>query len=246
MGIACGLIIPKILLMKHKYHVLIPCAGSGSRFGNSLPKQYHQLLNKTILEWTLQSFLSIKHSIIESISVVHNVDDESIEKYIQNYPQVNFIAKGGDSRAESVLNGLLNLSGIDKDSDWVMVHDAARCLIDSRDVISLIEYVEINNIGAILATGATDTIKYVDIDNMQIKQTIDRNSVYLAQTPQLYKYSDLVSSLQNVDLSAVTDESSAIELSSLPSHVVIAKHPNFKITYPQDIQLAEMILKDRV
>lgn len=246
MGIACGLIIPKILLMKHKYHVLIPCAGSGSRFGNSLPKQYHQLVDKTILDWTLQSFLSINPSIIESISVVHNADDKNIENYIQNYPQVNFIAKGGDSRAKSVLNGLLSLDGIDKDNDWVMVHDAARCLIDSRDVISLIEYVEINNVGAILATGATDTIKYVDTSSMQIKQTIDRTSLYLAQTPQLYKYSDLVNSLLNSDLSMVTDESSAIELSGLPSHVVLAKHLNFKITYPQDTELAEIVLKNRV
>ncbi len=229
--------------MKNNYHVLIPCAGSGSRFGSSMPKQYYPLLDKTVLDWTLLAFLELLSTHIQSITVIYSAENLLIDEYIQRYPQVSFIACGGNSRAQTVINGLASLNKHHTEQDWVMVHDAARCLINGSDIISLIEHVEQNGIGCILASKATDTIKQV-ISGCNINKTLDRQTIYLAQTPQLFQSHELFNALKNSDLNIITDESSAIELHGGISEVVISKYPNFKITYFQDIQFAEVVLQN--
>ena len=232
--------------MSNNYHVIIPCAGSGSRFGLAVPKQYYQILDKTVLEWTLNSFIELSDA-IKSISVIYTAEDNYILAYKLKYPTINFIAVGGQSRAESVLNGLHYLSNkIAQPNDWVMVHDAARCLIDKQDILNLLDRVKETQIGGILAIAATDTIKQVDQSNLNIEQTIDRNKIYLAQTPQVFKHQELLDALTQINLDAITDESSAIEQFGKSSQVVLTQYPNFKITYPQDILLAEFILQQRL
>lgn len=225
-----------------KYHVVIPCAGNGSRFGSVIPKQYSQLAGKTVLDWTLEAFLGI--SAISSLTVIYSATDDLITDYIQKFPSVQFLPVGGNSRAESVFNGL---KGLDvSNEDWILVHDAARCCIDSRDIHSLIETLTDGDIGGILATPATDTIKKVDPASNLVVSTIDRNLIYQAQTPQMFKYRDLINALSHVKLDLITDEASAIELAGMAVKIVAARYPNFKITYAPDLELAEFILSRRI
>ncbi|MDD3267124.1 MAG: 2-C-methyl-D-erythritol 4-phosphate cytidylyltransferase [Burkholderiales bacterium] len=222
--------------MANKIHVLIPCAGHGSRFASDLPKQYHNLCDKTVLDWTLSAFQSV--AIIDSITVVYSQNDSFIQNYIQKYPKINFLPLGGDTRANSVINGLINLdTAFD---DWVLVHDAARCCINPLDIQKLIRLLINEKIGGILASRATDTIKYVP--NNHIEKTIDRNHIFLAQTPQMFRAGILLEALKSNDLSAITDEASAVELSGLPVQIIEADYPNFKVTYPIDLEYAKFII----
>jgi 2-C-methyl-D-erythritol 4-phosphate cytidylyltransferase len=125
------------------------------------------------------------------------------------------------------------------------VHDAARCCIDERDILAMIQQLEDKKIGGILAISATDTIKRIDLGSLSIVETIDRSQIYLAQTPQMFRYSVLKKSLQHSSLDKITDEASAVELLQLPVSIVVAKYPNFKITYQQDLELAKYILTQR-
>ena len=228
-------------------HVLIAAAGSGSRFGSELPKQHNQLASKTVLEWTLELFLSANK--FKSLNVIHAPNDTYISNYKSKYPQVNFIAVGGASRAESVLNGLNVLQTFNQPHDWVLVHDAARCCLDLADLKNLIKQVESSPAavsGGILASIATDTLKLSLNNSALIAKTLDRRQIYLAQTPQMFKLADLIHALNSVDLEQVTDEASAMELVGKTVCLVETKFPNFKITYPHELKLAEFLLNKRL
>lgn len=219
-----------------RIHLLILSAGHGSRFGSEKPKQYHTLLDKTVLDWTLLPFLTIKE--IDSISVVYSPNDPFIHKYFDVYNIVNFMPYGGETRANSVLNGLLQLSA--SDDDWVLVHDAARCCVNPLDIKSLINTLWSDGVGGILAQKATDTIKYSH--NGFIEKTINRNHIFMAQTPQMFRFKKLKDALQCGSLINITDEASAVEFMGLNVKIVEAKYPNFKITYPDDLEYAGFIL----
>lgn len=227
-------------------HVLIPCAGSGSRFGSSVPKQHHLLSGKTVLEWTLEVFILAAN--FQSINVIHTSQDPYIISYINKFPRVNFMPVGGNSRAESVLNGLHELQAQYNSNDWVLVHDAARCCLEISDLNNLIAQITARNDidGGILASAATDTIKLAQGALKLIDKTLDRRQIYLAQTPQMFKLGDLISALTNTDLNLVTDEASAMELSGRIVCLVEAQQPNFKITYSHELKLAEFLLSNRL
>lgn len=225
--------------MKNKLHVLIPCAGSGSRFGSKLPKQYHQLLDKTVLDWTLEVFT--QKNIFASINIVYAVNDKHIANYFSKYPQVTFIPLGGTSRAESVNNGLSAIYA--NDNDWVLVHDAARCCLNRVDLENLIDQTLSRETGGILVQTISDTVKIVNLEDNTILRTIDRNSTFLAQTPQMFKFYDLKTALSMVDKLVVTDEASAMELAGFKVQTIISQYPNFKITVEQDLKLAEFLLQ---
>lgn len=223
-----------------KYHTIIPCAGHGSRFGSELPKQYHALAGKTVLDWTLLAFSSVDY--ITSITVVCSPNDSYIDDYKKRFPNVVFANVGGSSRAESVANGLSFLNA--DPNDWILVHDAARCCIDRRDICKMIESLHFDIVGGILAVPATDTIKKVNPQTSLIESTIDRSTIYQAQTPQMFR-SFLLSAALDSGLESITDEASAIEKLGHPIRIVPATYPNFKITYQQDIEFAECILLRR-
>lgn len=236
-----GLIAVKNLSM-HNYHLLIPCGGSGQRFGGSVPKQYLPLLGKTVLDWTLHAFLELGFS---NINIVHANNDSYIEQYKQNYPQVNFLPLADDTRAGTVRNGLESLK-IVSNNDWVLVHDAARCVIDKQDVQNLIETLDTEDVGGILAARVVDTIKQVESNTLIIEKTINRDVVYLAQTPQMFRYNILYKALNSAEMAEVTDEASAVEQFGLAVKIVVAQSVNLKITYPDDLELASFILQKRI
>lgn len=223
-----------------KYHVLIPCGGHGSRFASDLPKQYHTLLGRTVLDWTIQVFEQC--SDIKQIIVVASPDDLWIDNYAGKYSKLRIVKVGGTTRAKSVLNGLRELDYTDE--DWILVHDAARCCLRTTDLSNLIESLKYSTVGGILASRATDTIKQID-SNHDIVATLDRNYIYQAQTPQMFKAALLYAALTQAT-EAVTDEASAVEqLGYFPQIIECGTH-NLKITFPHDLKLAEIYLQEEI
>ncbi len=220
-----------------KFIALLPCAGSGSRFGSVLAKQYHSLCNKTVLDWTLSAFETVAE--IGEVLLVASPADELIDKYATKYNKVKIAKVGGTTRAESVNNGLRVLDL--RANDWVLVHDAARCCIHPDDIRKLINQLKSGTNGGILAAKAVDTIKQVD-SVKQVLRTLDRQDIYMAQTPQMFRNQELTQALSQTDLAQVTDEASAIELAGGMVQVVESDAPNIKVTFPFDLKLAQMII----
>lgn len=226
-----------------RFHVVIPCAGKGSRSGMRNPKQYALIAGKPLVAHTLSVFNSLPglgHGV-----VIVAPEDREMEKIFQSHPQHNFqiFHTGGQTRAESVLAGLeaLKLSGIDE-SDWILVHDAARCLITSELVDELVSACQDDDVGGLLALPLPDTLKSESLG--RISGTISRDDKWLAQTPQMFRWKMLSNALKKLGV-GVTDESSAIEAYGKRPLLVQGAAFNFKVTYPEDILIAEAILLSR-
>lgn len=220
-----------------KFIALLPCAGSGSRFSSILAKQYHSLCNKTVLDWTLSSFESVLE--ISQVLLVANPNDDLIDDYANKYSKVKIAKVGGATRAESVSNGLGVLKLMP--DDWVLVHDAARCCIHPDDIRKLINQLKFDTNGGILASKAVDTIKQADAAK-QVLTTLDRQYIYMAQTPQMFRYQELNYALSQANLAQVTDEASAVELAGGVVKIIESSAPNLKVTFPFDLQVAELII----
>ena len=156
---------------------------------------------------------------------------------------INIACCGGITRAESVFNGLnavLALGGVP--SDWVLVHDAARCLITSEQISALIDACQGDDVGGLLAHKLADTLK--SEISARVRGTVDRSDKWLAQTPQMFRISALLAALSLAG-TAVTDESSAMEAMGLHPKLVPCSAQNFKVTYPEDFELAEAVILSR-
>lgn len=226
-----------------RYWVIIPAAGVGKRMEASLPKQYLLLNNKTILEHTLQCFIS--HPLITKILLVLNSNDTI-------WPSLNFphhekliLVTGGERRCDSVLNALSHLQQFADDDDWVLVHDAVRPCLRHEDIDKLIEELADNRVGGLLGVPVRDTLKKVD-ENGKVIKTVDRENVWQALTPQMFRFGKLLNALQlavSKDAATIpTDEAAAIELTGEKPMMIQGRHDNIKITYPEDLLLAELIL----
>ncbi len=219
---------------------IVPAAGVGSRMKADRPKQYLLIDNKTVLEHTIEKLLS--HPLIEQVVVSITDGDpyfESLE--IANHPKVIRVS-GGKERADSVLSGL-NWVNQTQDEAWVLVHDAARPCVDLADITSLIESCMPHSIGGILATPVRDTMKRAREDQ-SISRTEDREGMWHALTPQLFKAAMLGEALKKaLELGvSITDEASALEWIGEHPKLITGKASNIKITQPEDLALAEFYL----
>ena len=164
-----------------------------------------------------------------------------------DHPGVRVLPCGGASRAESVRNGLLALREAGaREGDWVLVHDAARCLITSEQIEALMEACEADAVGGLLALKLPDTLKAET--GGRVSGTLDRSDKWLAQTPQMFRLDALLAALQAqaaTDFAGVTDEASAMEMAGFAPKLVPGSAQNFKVTYPEDFALAEAILRSR-
>jgi 2-C-methyl-D-erythritol 4-phosphate cytidylyltransferase len=227
--------------MSGRLRVVIPAAGVGRRMGGELPKQYRSLCGRTILECTIEPFL-LRTDITE-VCVVHAHDDERIGNLRLHDSRLK-LTLGGDERASSVLAGLNALTA--DDNDWVLVHDAARPCLHRDDLSRLIDELQNDQVGGLLATPVTDTLKRSD-DGHSVIATVSREGLWRALTPQMFRFGVLKRALvsareQNV---RVTDEASAVEALGLRPKLVIGRADNIKITVPEDLTLAEFILQSR-
>lgn len=227
--------------LSHHIVAVVPAAGVGSRMQADKPKQYLPILGKTILEHSLTTLLTHPIGIQEIILAVAEQDLYLTQLPFIHQPRIRLI-KGGETRAESVLNGLKQIKQPEK--TWVLVHDAARPCLTHQDMDKLLAIHDEN--GAILAVPAIDTIKRAN-DQQQIQQTEDRNYIWLAQTPQYFRADLLIQALEQAKQQGfeVTDEASAMELAGFRPHLVAGRTDNIKVTRPEDLKLAEFYLSQR-
>ena len=227
-------------LQESRFFALVPCAGQGSRAGRPLAKQYQLIAGKALVLHTLAAFAAVKR--LDKTLVVVAPGDSFFD---QTAPDSAFevASCGGASRAGSVLNGLqaLRLAGA-RDDDWVLVHDAARCLISPAQIDRLIDACAGDAVGGLLALKLPDTLKR-EVDG-RVADTVERADKWLAQTPQMFRLGALSDALHAAG-NGITDESSAMEAMGLQPKLVAGSAENFKVTYAEDFWLAEAILLGR-
>ncbi len=222
-------------------HALIPAAGQSVRFGGTTMKQYAHLLGLPVMAHSISAVLN--HPAVSHVTVALAVDDGIYDDLVRpGYPEVTTVA-GGDSRAQTVMNGLRFIIQINPDCEWVLVHDAARPCLSSSSLHDLLELGLSSASGAILAVPVSDTLKLAD-DNDCIEHTIDRSGIWAAQTPQLFPLRQLALNLEST-LSRgqqPTDEAGVMESAGLHPLLVQGASTNIKITGSEDLALAEFIL----
>lgn len=217
---------------------LVPCAGTGSRAGTNGPKQYERIAGHPMVWHTLAAFGAVKR--ISRTLVVVAPGDGFFERH---HTPALVVACGGPTRAASVRNGLYELGRAGATPrDWVLVHDAARCLITPALIDALIDACIGDAVGGLLAHQVVDTLKQAE--GGRVAATLDRHDKWLAQTPQMFRLGMLLEALERAG-PQVTDEASAIEGLGHRPLLVLGGTQNFKITYPDDFALAEAVLKGR-
>lgn len=222
------------------YFALIPAAGSGTRMGAELPKQYLALAGKPVLQHVMDTFSST--AAVDHTYVVVSADDSYIDAVLAaaQYPNVTVLRVGGATRQQSVLNGLHAMRDAVAEDDCVLVHDAARPGLTSALIDRLIDTLREDAVGGLLAMPVVDTLKRAD-ESQRSDATVARDGLWSAQTPQMFPYALLRRALSETD--AVTDEASAIEALGLKPRLVEGSARNFKITRAPDLALAELFLK---
>ena len=222
-------------------HALVPCAGIGARAGVALPKQYADVAGRAIVAHTLDALARVAR--IEATLVVLAPDDDLFERRVPGF--AGRVARvGGATRARSVANGVAELlaHGAHAD-DWVLVHDAARCLVRPEWIERLIDACARDAVGGLLALPLADTLKEerLDGDVARVAATLQRRGKWAAQTPQMFRLGLLARALAAAGDDA-TDESSAVEALGLAPRLVRGSVGNLKVTWPEDFAIAERLL----
>lgn len=219
---------------------IVPAAGTGKRFGASIPKQYLMLNGRPVLWHTLSRLHA--SDLLDQIVVVLSPEDPHFAQYDWHLlPKLQALKCGGEERAHSVLHGLQAIQEQAGEEDWILVHDAARPLISAELIQQLMTALQDDPIGGLLAQPVADTLKKADAVG-RVSQTIARAQMWQAQTPQMFRYAKLLTALQQAILHTPTDEAAAMEAMGWQPKLVAADAPNFKITYPHDLQLAAAIM----
>ena len=227
-----------------KLWAVIPAAGSGSRFSKSELKQYQAIQNKTVLEHTVQRLNDLPLS--GYVLAIGERDTFAATLNFSDLHKAHFCL-GGAERVNSVLNALNYLSGFASEDDWVLVHDAARPCVTKASLESLVSSAVASQQSAILAIPVRDTLKSVG-HGAEIANTVDRSQLWQAQTPQMAKLGVLKKAIEQALLAQVniTDEASALEYANQTVQVVQGRSDNIKITYPDDLELAKLILASQL
>lgn len=223
-----------------RYVALIPAAGVGARMAANGPKQYMHIAGKPMLRHTLEAFLSSE--LITHTFVVVSAGDEHIDAVAPR--GVGVLRCGGATRMESVRNALAVLEGELRDDDWVLVHDAARPGLNADLIARLIAAVGVDPVGGLLALPVVDTVKRSGGGGAV--STVARDGLWLAQTPQMFRYRLLRDALAAAtDPAVITDDASAVEALGYSPRLVEGHPCNLKVTLPADVRIAEMYLGAR-
>jgi 2-C-methyl-D-erythritol 4-phosphate cytidylyltransferase len=221
--------------------VLIPAAGTGARFGSRDPKQYALVAGVPLLRRTIDALHGTL--ILDGVFVVLAPDDRLYAERIGAIQGVEPLHCGGATRGESVRNGLAAIARRAEAEDWVIVHDAARPCIDVATLHRLLHELEDEPVGGLLAVPLADTLKRAETGTgLRAMSTEAREGLWCAQTPQIFRFAILQLALKQVDPAKITDEAQAIEALGVKPRLVPGSPLNIKITYPEDIALAEAIL----
>lgn len=233
--------------MSDKYWLVIPASGLGTRAivaTNPTPKQYQALDNGlSILDTTLNTLLN-HSSIAGCVVAISQADTNFAHSKFYNHPKMHPAITGGKARYHSVFNAITALNKVAKKTDWILVHDAARPCITLADIDKLITQVGDDLVGGILASPITSTLKSTKNNTLT---TIDREDLYQAQTPQMFRLGLLTKALANVITHnlTITDDAQAVELLGYCAKIVVGNEDNIKITYPNDLNRANLILANQ-
>jgi len=224
---------------------VVPAAGSGRRFGTSLPKQYVEIDGKCVLRWTLEALLM--HEQICGAMVVLSREDGYWPGWQNIHGKPVLTATGGAERADSVLAGLTALPAVVRDADFVLVHDAARPCLSAADISALIARVQ-NTDGGLLAAPVRDTIKRGQLretGEMVVGATVPRADLWRALTPQMFKRAALMQALTAAKAGGerCTDESAAMEALGYAPILVEGADDNLKVTTANDLAIATSVLR---
>lgn len=206
------------------------------------PKQYLLLNDLPLIGHTLKLFCG--DDLIKSVHVVLSEADDfwtTLPTHLQSHPKLTVHRCGGDTRAQTVLNGLNAMKHQAAEDDWVLVHDAARPGLTAALLKKLIENLAQDAVGGLLALPLADTLKRAD-DNAVVQATVPRENLWRAQTPQMFRYATLVKALIAFD-GTPTDEAEAIEALGLKPRLVVGALRNLKVTFPQDLELLQALFQ---
>jgi 2-C-methyl-D-erythritol 4-phosphate cytidylyltransferase len=222
---------------------LVPAAGIGARAqapgGQGVPKQYRRLGGQPMLRHSVAALLADPR--ISQVRVAVSPDDGWVADALVDLPRTIWRPCGGNTRAQTVANALAD-SGAGAD-DWVLVHDAARPGLPPDALRRLIDTCLNDAVGGLLALPVSDTVKSGTgkSDTQRVAGTVDRDGLWLAQTPQMFRAGMLAQALRDAPAHgiAVTDEASAIEAAGHAPLLVPGALRNFKVTWPEDFDLME-------
>jgi 2-C-methyl-D-erythritol 4-phosphate cytidylyltransferase len=227
--------------------VVVPAAGTGSRLGASRPKQYADLAGAPMIQRTLERLGTLGAS---AIVVALAPDDVEFERAVPVRPGVETLRCGGETRAATVRNALTALAERAGSDDWIMVHDAARPCVPRDALRRLVDTIGNDPVGGLLALPLADTLKRADAsaEAPRVVRTEDRRSLWLAQTPQMFRYRILVDALAQDRAGEATDEAQAVEALAVTGacampRLVPGSPLNLKVTWPDDLALAAKILE---
>jgi len=229
-------------MTSERFFGLIPAAGAGERMGLATPKQYLELLGRPMLYHSVKALLA--NDRIDTVFVVLAPGDREFRQHGWDEfgERVAPLYCGGASRRDSVLNGLVAASSTAQPDDWMLVHDAARPCLGQHELQRLVDTLGADEVGGILAVPVADTLKRADAAG-RIQTTEPREPLWQAQTPQMFRHGLLLQALSRS--AKVSDEAGAIEALGLKPKLVQGSAMNLKVTYAEDLQLAQTILKNR-
>jgi len=224
--------------------VVIPAAGAGMRFGGSVPKQYAPVSGVPLLRRTIDALND--SVVLEAVFVVLARDDKLYAERIGDVRGVQPLYCGGTSRGESVKNGLAAIGRYATAEDWVLVHDAARPCIDVGSLNRLLNELEAEPVGGLLAIPLADALKRAEGGaGLRAVSTEARDGLWCAQTPQMFRYAILQHAFRNADCARLLDEAQAVEALGVKPRLVQGNPANIKVTFTEDVALAEAILAQR-
>jgi 2-C-methyl-D-erythritol 4-phosphate cytidylyltransferase len=227
-------------------YALVPAAGSGTRLAGAQPKQYLPLAGQPMLWHAVRALCVLE---VENVFVVLAQDDVEFARHDWSAfgNRLEPLYCGGATRRDSVYNGLVAASAAVDVDDWMLVHDAARPCVPRADLEALIAQCAGDAVGGLLALPVAETVKRAGKDEAGVQRvaaTEDRTSLWLAQTPQMFRAGLLAQALRAAQ-GAVTDEANAIEQLGLRPRLVSGSRENLKVTYPEDLAIAAAILARR-
>jgi 2-C-methyl-D-erythritol 4-phosphate cytidylyltransferase len=226
-----------------RVQAVIVAAGSAERFGGVVPKQFKEICGRPLLSWTISRF-EAAGAIDQVVLVVPEeyalyAGQEVVDPY--GFTKVNRIVAGGPVRRESVLNGL---DALPVSTEYVAIHDGARPVVLPSDIDRVVQ-VAISDRAALLAVRATDTVKRAR--EGFVLNTLERGSLFLAQTPQVFQYDLIMAAYKDAandaDIAHFTDDASLVEARGFKVRVVEPTGPNLKVTTRDDLILVEALLK---
>ena len=223
---------------------LIPAAGTGMRFGGGVPKQYVPLGGAPLLRRSIDALNDAV--VLEAVFVVLAPGDKLYAERVGMVRGVEALYCGGSTRAETVKNGLAAIDRRVEAEDWVLVHDAVRPCIDVTTLNRLLHELEDEPVGGLLAVPMNDALKRAETGTgLRAMSTESRDGLWCAQTPQMFRFAILQHAFRNADTARITDEAQAVEALGMRPRLVQGSPLNIKVTYPEDVALAEAILEQR-